>query len=297
MFLSREEKERRVIDLYSQGKTTREIIKELRVSPNYVSVILKKEEEKNNSIVTNNQQQSSSVLATKVYELFSKGNTPLQVSIALNIKQSDVAKYFREYWKLQGLHKLNFIYVKTNGKIWPVWKLYQRLVKKKCVSIEQVVNVVEIAIHRLPYMENLYQQSKDQAEKMQRTIQRLANDIAAKEYKISILDKIAISSEQECRRKHQEIQDLTAQKNRLERLIANILNGEGYSKVKQIVKENVKATLSEEKKVISVCFAATIQTLTADPQMVKLIQNIPSANDGEQYKDNDNSITKYLESN
>jgi transposase len=227
MFLSREEKERRVIDLYSQGKTTREIIKELRVSPNYVSAILKKEEEKNNSIVTNNQQQSSSVLATKVYELFSKGNTPLQVSIALNIKQSDVAKYFREYWKLQGLHKLNFIYVKTNGKIWPVWKLYQRLVKKKCISIEQVVNVVEIAIHRLPYMENLYQQSKDQAEKMQRTIQRLANDIAAKEYKISILDKIAISSEQECRRKHQEIQDLTAQKNRLERLIANILNGEG----------------------------------------------------------------------
>jgi DNA-directed RNA polymerase specialized sigma subunit len=33
--MSREEKERRIIDLYyNQGKTTREIIKELRVSPN-----------------------------------------------------------------------------------------------------------------------------------------------------------------------------------------------------------------------------------------------------------------------
>jgi hypothetical protein len=31
--------------------------------------------------------------------------------------------------------------------------------------------------------------------------------------------------------------------------------------------------------------------------MVKLIQNIPSANDVEQHKDNNNSITKYLESN
>ena len=31
--------------------------------------------------------------------------------------------------------------------------------------------------------------------------------------------------------------------------------------------------------------------------MVKLIQNIPSANDGEQLKDNDNSITQYLGSN
>src|SRR5215203_3643507 len=124
MFLSREEKERRVIDLYSQGKTTREIIKELRVSPNYVSAILKKEEEKNNSIVTNNQQQSSSSLATRSYELFSNKKTPLQVAIALNIRQSEAAKYYREYWKLRGLQMLDSLYIKTNGKLWSFWKLY-----------------------------------------------------------------------------------------------------------------------------------------------------------------------------
>jgi hypothetical protein len=50
---------------------------------------------------------------------------------------------------------------------------------------------------------------------------------------------------------------------------------------------------------LSTAFAAMIQTLRADPQMVKLIQNIPSANDGEQHKENTNNdiITKYLESN
>ena len=91
MFIIREEKERRIIDLYSQGKTTREIIKELRVSPNYVSAVLKKkEEERNNSIVTNNQQQqSSSSLATKAYELLSQGKKPFQVAIELNIRQSE----------------------------------------------------------------------------------------------------------------------------------------------------------------------------------------------------------------
>jgi hypothetical protein len=47
------------------------------------------------------------------------------------------------------------------------------------MSIEQVVNVVEIAIYKLPHMETLYRQAKDQAEKMQCTIQRLANDIRA----------------------------------------------------------------------------------------------------------------------
>jgi hypothetical protein len=69
----------------------------------------------------------------------------------------------------------------------------------------------------------------------------------ALEYKISILDKIAFSSEQECRRKEQQVQELIDQKNRIERLIANVLNGEGYSKVKQVAKENVKAVLADNK--------------------------------------------------
>jgi archaellum component FlaC len=61
-------------------------------------------------------------------------------------------------------------------------KLYKELIKKRRMSIEQVANAVDTDINRLPHMESLYQQAKDQAEKMQRTIQRLANDIKALEY-------------------------------------------------------------------------------------------------------------------
>jgi chromosome segregation ATPase len=166
------------------------------------------------------------------------------------------------------------------------------------MSIEQVVNAVEIAIHKLPYMESLYRQAKDQAEKMQHTVQRLANEIRALERKISILDKTAFSLEQDCMRKQQEIRELSDKKDRLERVIANILNNEeGYSKLNQIVKENVKAVLSEKRVLISISFTAVIQTLKIDPQMVKLIQNITGANDGEHYKDNHINITQYFESN
>jgi hypothetical protein len=85
------------------------------------------------------------------------------------------------------------------------------------MSIEQVVNVVEIAIHKLPHMENLYGQAKDQAEKMQRTIQRLKNDIEDRKNKILILDKIAFSSEQECKRTEQQLLELIAQKDGIEK--------------------------------------------------------------------------------
>ena len=69
-----------------------------------------KEEEKNNSIITNEQQQPTSSLATRAYELFSNGKMPLQIAIALNIRQSEADKYNREYWKLKGLDKLNTIH-------------------------------------------------------------------------------------------------------------------------------------------------------------------------------------------
>ncbi|HET6800012.1 MAG TPA: hypothetical protein VFH25_05565 [Nitrososphaeraceae archaeon] len=85
---------------------------------------------------------------------------------------------------------------------------------------------------------------------------------------------------------------------RIEKFIANILNdNEGYSNLKQVAKENVKAVLSDNKMLISTAFAAMIQTLKADPQMVNLIQNIPHANNGKQHKDNNINITNYLESN
>ena len=60
-------------------------------------------------------------------------------------------------------------------------------------------------------------------------------------------------------------------------------------------KEGVKAVLSDNKLLISTAFAALIQTLKTDPEMVKLIYNILTANNGEQHKDDNKNITKYLE--
>jgi transcriptional regulator with XRE-family HTH domain len=154
-------------------------------------------------------------VSSKAYKLFSKGKTLVQVATILNIREPEVNKLYRGYWKLKGLDKLNTIHKETNGKLGPFLKLY-RLMKENGMSIEQVVNAVDIAIHKLSYIESLYEQVKDQAEKMQRTIQRLENDIEARKNKISLLDKIAFSSDQECKRTQQQVQELTDQKNRIE---------------------------------------------------------------------------------
>jgi hypothetical protein len=289
-----EDRKRRVIDLYfNQHKSYAEIAQIEKMSPRDIHAIIKEEETRRQK---HKDQQQHQEMFAKSFQLFSEGKRPVQVAIKLNLGSSQITKLYIDYWKLKRLHILNLIHKETNGRLGPFLKLYKELVKKRRMSIEQIVNVVEIAIHRLPYMETLYIQAKDQAEKMQRTIQRLANDIEARKKKISALDKTTFSCEQNCKRTEHKVQELTAKKDRIENLIANILNGEDYAKLRQIVKENVKAVLSEKRVLISISFAAVIQTLKADPQMVKLIQNMPSANDGEQYNDN-NNITQYFESN
>ena len=87
----------------------------------------------------------------------------------------------------------------------------------------------------------------------------------------------AFSCEHGCKGTEQQIQELTIRKDRLEKLIANILNGEDYSKLQQIL----KSFLSDDKIILSIAFAALIQTLKANSRMVKLIPNMPSANNGQ----------------
>jgi hypothetical protein len=174
----------------------------------------------------------------------------------LNLREPAAAKYYREYWKLRGLQKLDSLYIKTNGKIWPLWKLYKQLIKQKGMSIEQVANVVHIAIHRLPYTEALYKQVTHEVDKLQRTREGLINHIEALKYKLSILHKAALSSEEERKKIEQQLQELTIHKERIEKWIANVSNND---ELKQLVKENVKAALSENKQVISIVFTAILR--------------------------------------
>jgi hypothetical protein len=290
-----DDRKRRVIDLYfNQHKSYAEIAQIERISPRDIHAIIKEEESIQQKY---KDQQRQEEVSSRAYTLFSEGKRAVEVAITMNLGQPEVSKLYREYWKLKGLHKLYCAYTELGDEgIAAFLKLY-RLMKKKGMSIEQVIDAVYAAIHKLPYIENLYEQVKEQVEKMQHTGQGLANDIEERKNKISLLDNIIFSSEQDCKRKEQRVQELNDKKYRLERLIVNIINGEDYSKAKQIIKENIKAIISDNKKLIIISFVALIQTIKADPQMVKIIHNMPSANDGEQYKDNHINITQYFESN
>ena len=123
----------------------------------------------------------------------------------------------------------------------------------------------------------------------------MINHIEALKYKLSILDKTALSSEHECKKIEQQLQELTIHKEKIEKWIANISNND--EELKQIVKENVKAILSDNKTLLSISLTALFHTLKADPKMINIIYKIQTASGHQQDKDNNGNAIKYLESN
>jgi transposase len=133
MSMTRQERERVVLDLYNQGKNIREIAKEARMSFRDIGIILnraaeEKEEQqrkegRQQDIILEQQQQPPSI-STQSYKLFSEGKTPIEVAVALNVRESEVTRFYKEYLKLDQMHDLNVVYAELKGDIIPFLKLY-----------------------------------------------------------------------------------------------------------------------------------------------------------------------------
>ena len=104
--MTRKERERLVLDLYNQGKTIREIAKEVRMSFSDIGVVLnkaveekvegsKQEQDNINSKNHNQENEQHLSISAQAYKLFSDRKTPLEVAIALNLEESKAIKFYR----------------------------------------------------------------------------------------------------------------------------------------------------------------------------------------------------------
>ena len=134
MSITRQERERIVLDLYyNQRKTVREIAKEARISFRDIGAILNKTIEDKEAEQDKEQEQQDSIekstvqlsVSTQAYKLFSEGKNPIEVAVALNVKESEVTRFYKEYWKLNQMHDLNTVYEELKDDIIPFLKLYR----------------------------------------------------------------------------------------------------------------------------------------------------------------------------
>src|SRR6185437_7503957 len=240
---TRQEKERLVLDLYNQGKSTREISEEARMSFRDIGAILNKAIEEKE---TNKEQAEKMSQSTQAYKLFSEGKSPVHVAIALNIREPEVAKFYVEYWKLVQLHSLNWVYEQVKDDIRYFVKLYISA-KVARMGVEQVVNLLKIANNDLPLVEHKCERLKREVDDLEankhnsaRILQEISDQIATMR---KTLDQYQLS----CKEERLELTKIQLQKVRLEGLVDNFQNNdEGYVKIRNTAEEKVVSILSDK---------------------------------------------------
>jgi transposase len=279
MVITRKERERLVLELYNQGKTIREIAKEVRMSFRDIGAILNKaleekksegsKEEQDNIESEKNQERLS--LSTQAYKLFSNRMTPLEVAIELNLSESEATKFYREYWKLRQLHNLNMVYEELRGDIEPFLTLY-KLAKRKGIGPKQVVNLLTIANNDLPELEERLKTLRNDMSTLQfqkrideRNLYQLNNQIATT---TKLLNSFRIS----CIRERREVEKLYNEKAMLEALVTGFKNNnEDYLKIKQTAEEKVKDVLTNSKLILEFATLSVIVSLRRNPELYNFI--------------------------
>jgi hypothetical protein len=174
MSITRQERERAVLDLYyNQGKSVREIAKEARISFRDIGAILNKASEDNKETEQGEQHQEGAEksqtqlsISTQAYKLFSEDKTPIEVAVALNVRESEITRFYKEYLKLDQMHDLNVVYAELKGNIIPFIKLY-RSARAACMSEQHVVNLLKVVNDNLPAVEHRYQRLKQEVNSLE----------------------------------------------------------------------------------------------------------------------------------
>ena len=155
--LSNVEKEKLVIELYyNQRKNVRQIAQEARISFRDISaIIMKKEAAVNGGSGNGNNNKyysHSNEKATQAYKLFSEGKKPFEVAIELGIREAEVNKFFREFWKLKNLNQLYEIYPQIRHYLPSFLKLHKALKKKGLNpnNVEWFANAIEAEAIKIP---------------------------------------------------------------------------------------------------------------------------------------------------
>src|SRR5215207_5946402 len=271
--LTRQEREQFVIDLYNQGKTIRDIAKEVRMSFRDIGAILKKAfgdmEEKQDI-------KESLSLSNKAYRLFSKGKTPIQVAITLNLSEAETTKFYQEYWNLKQMHELRTVYEEIGADIVHFLELY-RLSKDAHMNLRQIINLLQIANNDLQSVEQRYQ-------KLQRNVNHLGSreldlSIALEDLKSQIQNaKQRLNSYRlSCQKEVGKALQLQRQNMELDALLGQFKNNnKEYVKIQYVAKQTVRTTLSDNRQLLKFALLSLIESLRTDPiKFDVLIHGVP----------------------
>jgi hypothetical protein len=262
MTLTRKERESLVIDLLNKCTPIREIASRAGLSFREIGAIKKKEMIEKE---TKEGQAQQMYLSTHAYKLFSDGKSPIQVVVALNLREPEVAKFYVEYWKLSQLHSLNWVYEQVKDNIGYFVSLYIAA-KVARMDVQHVIRLLEIANKDLPAVELRYERLKREAATLEYDRANSVRDFQQLNEHIIMMRKTRDSIHLDYEKGMERLRHLQQQRMKQEALVKHFENNnEEYTKIKNTVEEKVHSILSDQRMVLKLALLSLTVSMKNDP--------------------------------
>ena len=175
MVLTRRDKEKLVIKLHQEGKTIRTIASVAHLSFSDIGSIIRRidgQDDKTKDVKNKSKD-------TQALYLFSTGKKPVDVAIELDVSASEVQNILEEFWALNDLHELAFVYNEIKTFLPSFLKLFHCLKNNKMLSEKQISNLLRYVGNDLPLLTD--------------RIQCLSNDVInLEDKKRNLLNKVVL---------------------------------------------------------------------------------------------------------
>jgi transposase len=144
---NREEREEYVIELYKQGKTIREIAKEVHMSFGSIGDIIKKVKGEDDTDESREEQKDNNNVSidTQAFKLFLEGKKPIEVAINLDVGADEIDRLYQQFWRLERLHQLTLVYQETRRYLPSFLKLFKIMKEQKMMTEQDIINSLKHA--------------------------------------------------------------------------------------------------------------------------------------------------------
>ena len=252
--MNREEKRELVVKLHQEGRTMREIAKEVHMSFGDIGSITRKEDEDKEPKIMEESQESQAL------KLFRKGKNPVDVAITLDLSPSKAEGIYKEFWKLRGLYKLHDFYELVKHDISLLVKVHD-IVKKYDLDKKDIINIVNFA-DKYIFLKEEINELEIQFDDLLKQRHDTNNSLqSAKKELERVTDEIDTYNEIG-EQKEVQIENLNNEIMTLENIISKLKDhDECYSKFEKFAKEKLQSILKDRSWILASAIDAVIESM------------------------------------
>jgi hypothetical protein len=269
--LNKHQKKALVIELYSQGKTRRQIAENVHMSFKDIADIIN--EHVGEDIRVNKPEKSKDAQA---FKLFLQGKQSVEVAIELDMPADKVEELHVQYWRLSKLDNLEILYHEAEYSLSLLLRLHNVLKDKRITKDKDISDLIGLANDGLPNLRARFEVLINQITALENEKNSLRSEI------LGLRNSIYANNET-IRKQNVQLRSLTKKQSILEIMLRNSSKNSNYHQVTKIVDQR----LNDKRSLLVTALLAIFKTLKANPYGLNLLSSSPLDIDIEDYIAND----------